>query len=710
MSEKNLTLRVTLTTAFTVLIVAASALIFTVSYIGSTQSILLLSKNLTSEVSRSISEKITVLLTSAEKANSQIGFLISNKIIDADDQQGLMDLAAQYIAGNEGFTAVEIGNVLGNKYKAERLPDNSISRRSYVRDDRQVTMTWYHENPANQDAYQDTVQDLAKGYDPRTRPWWRNAVTYGKTGWTDVYVSGTRKQFVYSCTIPISTKDGKLVAVSSIDINIVTLSEFLGTLQIFKRGRAFILNDKNQVIGIPMRSEADLDRLVKKSPEGSDNPFELYQLQELPDPNIRTAVTSWLDRKAAGATRADFEFNGADGVSYLVDLVEFPYKPEAHFTIGILIPKDDILGIVKRNSMIVFAIIAACFLLSIMVGVLLSRRISRSLAKLATEVDKVSRLDLDSDEAIRSSISEVVEINNSVQKMKKGLRSFKKYVPVDLVLQLNDMQREAVLGGEKKTLTIFFSDIADFTTISEQLSPEALVENLGIYFHGMSHTILENGGTLDKYIGDAIMAFWGAPVHRTNHASLACTSALKCQKYLDRLAVGFTSAGKPLFNTRIGIHTGAVIVGNIGYEERLNYTIIGDSVNLASRLEGLNKYYGTRIIISDETLAQVAGGFVTRKLDLVAVKGKTNGVGIHELVGTKADLAPDRLESIRLYNQAMELYLNRQWQEAWPIFQEALRKSGGADPAASLMAARCTEYLAAPPQKDWNGVYAFQAK
>ena len=710
MSEKGITLRFTLTTAFTVLIVVASSLIFTVSYIGSTRSILLLSKNLTSEVSKSISEKITVLLTSAEKANSQIGFLLSNKIIDGDDKQRLMDLAAQYIAGNEGFTSVDIGNVLGNKYKAERLPDNSISRRSYVRDDRQVTMTWYHDNPANQESSKDKVQDLKRGYDPRTRPWWITAVTNGKTSWTDVYVSGTRKQFIYSCAAPIFTQDGKLVAVSSIDINIVTLSQFLGTLHIFEHGRAFILNDKNQVIGIPMKSEADLDSLVKKSPQGSADPYELYQLQDLPDANIRTAVTSWLNRKAAGATQADFEIDGADGVSYLVDLVDFPYKSEAHFTIGILIPKDDILGIVKRNSMIVLAIIAVCFMLSVMVGILLSRRISRSLSKLATEVDKVSRLDLDSDEAVPSRISEVVKISDSVGNMKKGLRSFKKYVPADLVRQLNDLHKEAVLGGEKKTLSIFFSDIADFTAIAEHLSPEALVENLGIYFRGMSYTILENGGTLDKYIGDAIMAFWGAPVDRTNHASLACTSALKCQKYLEQLAVGFTRAGKPLFNTRIGIHTGEVIVGNIGYEERLNYTIIGDSVNLASRLEGLNKYYGTRIIISDETLAQIAGEFVTRKIDLVAVKGKSNGVGIYELVGTKDDLTADRLESIKLYSQAMELYLSRQWQEALPIFQEALRKSGGADRASGLMVERCTEYSATPPQSDWTGVYAFHSK
>jgi len=710
MSERGYTLRFTLTTAFTLLIAVTSLLIFAMGYLGSTQSIMLLTKNLTSEASKNIRGKIGALLASAERVNSQIGFLISNQIIDYNDKNRLMDLAAQYVADNKGFSRVDIGNVLGNKYNAERMPDNSISRRCYVRGDQKVTMTWYHENPANRNSFKGRVEDLPTGYDPRTRPWWLSAVARRKTGWDDPYISTTRKQYVYSCTKPIYSADGKLMAVSAIDINIMTLSEFLATLKIFEHGRAFILNNENQVIAIPMKSEDEFDRLVKNNPPGSVRPYELFPIREFPDIEIRTAAVTWLKRKAAGAVPADFEFMGADGVSYLASLTDFRYKPGSHFAIGIVIPKDDILGAVNRKSRITLAAIASCFLLSVLVGIMLSRQISRPLSKLAAEVEKVSRLELDAHEAVRSRIIEVIKINDSVLIMKNGLRSFKKYVPADLVRQLIDLEKEAVLGGEKRTITIFFSDIADFATISEQLSAEALVEVLGGYFHEMSKIILQNGGTIDKYIGDSIMAFWGAPVPQTNHASLACMSALKCQDYLDRLASESAAAGKLLFRTRIGIHTGEVIVGNIGDEERLNYTIIGNSVNLANRLEGLSKYYGTRIIISDETMAQVAGEFVTRKLDLVAVKGQIQGMGIHELVGKGDGLAPDRLEFIELYHRALDLYFHRRWQEALPIFQEALRKSGGTDSVSVLMAQRCTEYLATPPPEDWNGIYAFQAK
>src|SRR3974377_744384 len=195
---------------------------------------------------------------------------------------------------------------------------------------------------------------------------------------------------------------------------------------------------------------------------------------------------------------------GAAGVSYLASLTDFRYKPGSHFAIGIVIPKADILGAVNRKSRITLAAIASCFLLSVFVDIMLSLQISRPLSKLAAEVEKVSRLELDAHEAVRSRIIEVIKINDSVLIMKNGLRSFKKCVPADLVRQLIDLEKEAVLGGEKRTITIFFSDIADFATISEQLSAEALVEVLGGYFHEMSKIILQNGGTIDKYIGDSI--------------------------------------------------------------------------------------------------------------------------------------------------------------------------------------------------------------
>jgi adenylate cyclase len=259
-------------------------------------------------------------------------------------------------------------------------------------------------------------------------------------------------------------------------------------------------------------------------------------------------------------------------------------------------------------------------------------------------------------------------------------------------------------------MTIFFSDIADFTTISEQLTPEKLVENLKVYFKGMSSTILSNSGTVDKYIGDAIMAFWGAPNYIENHAVLACISALKCQNFLKELSEKWKNENQPMFKTRIGLNTGEVTVGNVGYEERLNYTVLGDNVNLASRLEGLNKFYGTKIIISESTYEQAKDFIEVRKLDLVSVKGKSKGVYIYQLISEKDNIQKSTRYFLNLCEEGFDLYLKREWQQAIKVFQETLRLTKFTDKASKMLLDRCKEYLKNPPDSNWNGVYAFHEK
>jgi len=268
----------------------------------------------------------------------------------------------------------------------------------------------------------------------------------------------------------------------------------------------------------------------------------------------------------------------------------------------------------------------------------ISRSISRPLASLAGEVDRIRRLDLGDGPPLVTLIEEVARIDHSIQNMKKGLRSFKKYVPSEVVVRLMDLQKEAVIEGENRDLTIFFSDIANFTDISERLTPERLVEMLGVYFETTTRILLDQSGTVDKFIGDAIMGFWGAPNPMADHALRACRSALLVQEGLGRLNARWTSEGQEAFPTRIGLNTGPAIVGNIGYEGRMNYTAIGDSVNLASRLEGLNKFYRTRILVSEATFLAAGDGILARKVDRVTVKGKREAVPIFELLAINNEL------------------------------------------------------------------------
>jgi class 3 adenylate cyclase len=269
--------------------------------------------------------------------------------------------------------------------------------------------------------------------------------------------------------------------------------------------------------------------------------------------------------------------------------------------IGMDMSAAKILSYERRFLAGIIAIsLAVCFVVGAL-GLYFARFLSRPLEHLSGDMARIQALKLDGAPNLASRIEEVQHMGVALDNMKKGLRSFRRYVPAELVTELIAMQREAVLGVEKRELTVFFSDIADFTTISEQLGVERLSQQLGSYFEGMTRTILAAHGSVDKFIGDAVMAFWGAPRPLEDHAAHACRAALACQRTLDALTPQWREAGLPPMHTRIGLSTGDAVVGNMGYFERLSYTAIGDTVNLASRLESLNKFYGTKNIISEHT-------------------------------------------------------------------------------------------------------------
>ena len=359
--------------------------------------------------------------------------------------------------------------------------------------------------------------------------------------------------------------------------------------------------------------------------------------------------------------------------------------------------------------MIILIISFVLIFIAVIIGVVFSRKISKPLSQLGTEMDNIKNFQLDSNIEISSSLIEVEQMAQSFVNMKKGLQSFKKYVPADLVRELISMGKEANLGGEKKTLTIYFSDIAGFTSISEAMKPEELVLHLGEYMASSSRTIIDNKGTIDKYIGDAIMAFWGAPAELPEHAKFACRSALLVKSNRKELEKKWKETGKPVIKDRIGINTGEMIVGNIGSDNRLNYTVIGDSVNLASRIEGLNKYYGTEIMISESTHALVKEDFDTRKLDFVAVKGKATMVTVYELLGEKNSLTKELKDHIALYESGLENYLQRNWKQAIENFEKSLKLRPD-DLASEVFIKRCKDYSENPPPKDWTGVYQMTSK
>lgn len=281
-------------------------------------------------------------------------------------------------------------------------------------------------------------------------------------------------------------------------------------------------------------------------------------------------------------------------------------------------------------------------------------------------------------------------------------RAFGQYMAPQIIEKIVDGDSPLELGGTKQQLSIFFSDIRSFTSISEKLAPEELVRLLNEYLDEMTEEVLVSEGVVDKYIGDAIMAFWGAPVRQEDHALRAVRSALAMKAKLAGIRKRWQAAGADL-HIGIGINSGEVIVGNIGSKKRFDYTLIGDEVNLAARLEGLTKQYGVMILISESTKRQIGDGFETRLLDRVAVKGRSKPVRIYELMGFAGDLTAKQQELAQLFGAALEKYFSADFSFAKEEF-EVLAATYG-DATSAMFIQRCTELIEKDPGSDWDGVY-----
>lgn len=295
------------------------------------------------------------------------------------------------------------------------------------------------------------------------------------------------------------------------------------------------------------------------------------------------------------------------------------------------------------------------------------------------------------------------------ERKKKYLRStFSKYVSPAIVDEILKDPENIELGGKKMRMSVFFSDVRGFTTISEKLDPRVLSDVLSRYLSPMTQIVFANRGTLDKYMGDALMAFFGAPISYPDHAINACRCALQSLEKLKEIRAEFAAQGLPDIDIGIGINSADMSVGNMGSDIVRNYTVMGDAVNLGSRLEGINKEYGTRVMISQFTYEDVKEVFTCREVDRVRVKGKNEPVKIYELVceGKPTSTLAEKLE---LFNQGFQLYMAKDFAQAKPCFERALALDA-TDGPSQLFVERCEEFLAEPPPENWDGVFVMKTK
>lgn len=295
-------------------------------------------------------------------------------------------------------------------------------------------------------------------------------------------------------------------------------------------------------------------------------------------------------------------------------------------------------------------------------------------------------------------------------KERRLIRSvFDKYMATDVVDEILRHPQQVKLGGEKQEVTLFFSDVAGFTSISEKLEPEVLVKLLNEYLSLMTDIIMQYGGNVNKYLGDGIMAFFGAPRYAPDHASQACRAALECQRQLRQFQANWSAQGYPNVATRIGLNTGQVVLGNVGSPSRMEYTAMGDSVNLASRLEGANKHYGTQILLGMQTYQLAQHDIVAREIDALRVKGKQQPVVVYELLGSTTDVAFEQQQLLTPFMLGLRCYKARDFFSAQKYFEAALKINSN-DRPAQIYQQRAQAYYNNPPPRDWDGVYELKSK
>ncbi len=374
------------------------------------------------------------------------------------------------------------------------------------------------------------------------------------------------------------------------------------------------------------------------------------------------------------------------------------------WVVGIVAPEDFYLrGLVETRNRLVLA--SSVVMVVLLLGGLLSLRVvHHGLRRVVTSAGRMHDYDFTPSNT-RSMFSDLRAVLESLERAKTAMRAMGKYVPVDLVRRLYQMNREPTLGGDPSDVTLMFTDIKEFTPIAERLAPADLAALLGEYFAALTAAIHENGGIVDKFIGDAVMALWNVPTPAERHPLLGCAAALECLRASRQLSKSPLLNGLPPLATRIGLHRGPVLVGHFGAPDRMSYTVLGDGVNLAARLETLNKQYGTHVIVSETVHDAAAAAFRFRLLDRVVVKGKTHGVRIYELRGS-ADEPDPGADVVRRYEAALAAY----WARDFAAAAELLAGQEALDPPSRVLADRCRELSVDPPPPEWDGVYVASVK
>ncbi|HTO63483.1 MAG TPA: adenylate/guanylate cyclase domain-containing protein [Bradyrhizobium sp.] len=646
-----------------------------------------LASTINEQIVAAVRKEVLAIVDEARAAHTAIRTLFLQNVLDTREADKREFVFLSQLQSQGTISWVAFGWPDGSFFAAHKLGDRHLEMM-------EISLT-DHPGERRVDEYEVIPGDIQfenRRFEPTNfhvgdQEWFKTGLALEDPQWFKVlnHPIGERPSIAFAGPIDVYQERQGVLAVI---IEYTRLAHFLSQLEVGRTGTAFIFDGAGDLVAAP---DKDADEL---------HPARSQKEALLPVAQEALARAGGDGRKQAWRSRLSVA-----NVAYEVALTPLPFPG---WSLATVIPEAEFLGPVETTLRRLIVGLALGAVLAALLSALLARSvIAAPLTRVVGEIRHVESFALDQVRRHPSRLAEIASLSGAIAEMAQGLSAFRKFIPADLVRSLLRQGVEAKPGGAVQELTVMFIDIAGFTGLSERMG-DRVVPLLSTYLDLLTEQIVAHAGTIDKFIGDAIMAFWGAPTAQQDHALMCCQAALACRRAIETSGL-LDDRGEPL-QIRIGINSGRMLVGNIGSELRLNYTVIGDAVNVASRLEGANKIYGTQILIGEETHRLARNGIVAREADSIAVYGREEGFVAYELVGLAGEVDAERQRAcwISRYEQGLAKYRSRDFSGAILEFTSVLDDRGH-DRPSELMLERC-KTLQQGIDEEWRPIAALKSK
>lgn len=642
-----------------------------------------LASTINAQIASAVRKEVSAIVSEARAAHTAIRTLFLQNVLDTREADKREFVFLSQLQSQATISSAAFGWPDGSFFAAHKLGDRRLEMM-------EISLT-DHPGQRRVDEYDVVPGDIefaSRRFEPTRfkvadQPWFKESLAAEEPRWfsVDHHPSGERPAIALAGPIDVYQERQGVLAII---IEHARIARFLAQLQVGRTGSAFILRHDGGLVAAPDETADEVN--------AGQVPQPLLPIAQQAMRSSRDGGDAWRGRVQSG-----------DG-AFEVARTALPFPGWSLVTV---IPEAEFLGPVDAALRRVIVGLGIGAVLAALVSAALARAvIAAPLGRVVAELRHVEAFALEQVRRHPSRLREIASLSGAIAEMAGGLSSFRKFIPADLVRQLLRQGVDARPGGHVQELSVMFIDIAGFTGLSERMG-DRVVPLLSRHLDLISTVIVDHGGTIDKFIGDAVMAFWGAPAAQPDHAGLCCRAALACR---DAVAASglCDDDGRPLA-IRIGINSGPMLVGNIGSELRLNYTVIGDAVNVASRLEGANKVYGTDILIGEGTARLAGEAFLTREIDRIAVYGREEGLRVHELVGLAENVAAQDMRWIAHYARGLRDYRAQDFAAASAAFEAVLALKPG-DRSAESMIARCRPLAGTRPDHHWHPVTALTTK